>query len=91
MDIANRTAVIDTVNVAAAAIGAPDFVINSAGIGSRNSTGAPTGTQRLNYRIASEEFTVEQPRLRAFLEDLRKLRAQLDAAGVPYTTGRYQY
>jgi NAD(P)-dependent dehydrogenase (short-subunit alcohol dehydrogenase family) len=33
MDIANRTAVIDTVNVAAAAIGAPDFVINSAGIG----------------------------------------------------------
>ncbi len=65
--------------------------INSAGFGSRNSTGAPTGTQRLNYRIASEEFTVEQPRLRAFLEDLRKLKAQLDAAGVPYTTGRYQY
>jgi hypothetical protein len=64
--------------------------VNSAGAGSRNSTGSPTGTQRLNYQVASEEFTVEQPRLRSLVDDLRKLKAQLDAAGVPYTAGRYQ-
>jgi photosystem II stability/assembly factor-like uncharacterized protein len=73
--------------------GSPSSVqsrINSAAAGSRNSTGAPTGTQRLNHQIAGEEFAVEQPKLRALLDDLRKLKAQLDAAGVPYTPGRYQ-
>lgn len=73
--------------------GAPSSVssrVSSAGAGLRSGTGAPTGTQRLNYQIASEEFTAEQPKLRTALEDLRKLKQQLDANGVPYTTGRYQ-
>lgn len=64
--------------------------INSATSGIRSTTGAPTGTQRLNYQIASEEFAAEQPRLRAVLDGLRKFKTQLDAAGVPYTAGRYQ-
>jgi hypothetical protein len=64
--------------------------ISSAGFGSRNSTGPPTGTQRLNYQIASEEFAAEQPRLRSLLDDMRKFKTQLDAVGVPYTSGRYQ-
>ena len=73
--------------------GAPSSVSSragSAGAGMRTGTGAPTGTQRLNYQIASEEFAGEQPKLSTALDDLKKLKQQLDAAGVPFTAGRYQ-
>jgi photosystem II stability/assembly factor-like uncharacterized protein len=64
--------------------------IGSAAFGTRNLTGAPTGTQQLNYQIASEEFAIEQPRLKSVLDDFKKFEQQLDAAGVPYTQGRFQ-
>ncbi|MBI5083716.1 MAG: hypothetical protein HZB13_03845 [Acidobacteria bacterium] len=62
----------------------------SASSGVRNLTGAPTGTMQLNYQIASEELAGVQPKLKALLDELKKLEAQLDALGVPYTPGRYQ-
>ncbi|HEY3442395.1 MAG TPA: glycosyl hydrolase [Paludibaculum sp.] len=64
--------------------------IGSATFGTRNMTGAPTGTQQLNYQIASEEFAAEQPKLKSLLDDLKKFEQQLDVAGVPYTQGRFQ-
>ena len=64
--------------------------IGSATFGTRNLTGAPTGTQQLNYQIASEEFAIEQPKLKSLLEEMKKFELQLDAAGVPYTQGRFQ-
>ncbi|MBL0157406.1 MAG: hypothetical protein IPP47_09965 [Bryobacterales bacterium] len=64
--------------------------IGSAAFGTRNMTGAPTGTQQLNYQIASEEFAAEQPKLKSLLDDLKKFEQALDAAGVPYTQGRFQ-
>ncbi len=73
--------------------GAPSTIqsrVSSAAYGVRNLTGAPTGTQQTNYQIASEEFTAEKPKLESLLNDLRKFVAELDAAGVPYTPGRYQ-
>jgi photosystem II stability/assembly factor-like uncharacterized protein len=64
--------------------------VSSAASGLRNLISAPTGTQQMNYQIASEEFAVEKPRLEALLAGLKKFEAELDAAGVPYTQGRYQ-
>ncbi|MBI5282541.1 MAG: glycosyl hydrolase, partial [Candidatus Solibacter usitatus] len=63
---------------------------DSASSGVRNLTGAPTGTMQMNYQIASEELAAVQPKLKALLDDLKKLEAQLDALGAPYTPGRYQ-
>jgi hypothetical protein len=62
--------------------------LNSAVFGTRNRTGAPTGTQKQNLEIASAEFSEEQPKLNAALEDLKRLERALDAAGVPWTPGR---
>lgn len=64
--------------------------ISSAAYGVRGLTGAPTGTQQMNYQVASEEFAAEKPKLDALLSELKKFEADLDAAGVPYTQGRYQ-
>lgn len=64
--------------------------VSSAAFGVRNLTGAPTGTQQMNYQIALEEFGAERPKLQAVLNELKKLEQELDAAGVPYTQGRYQ-
>ncbi len=61
---------------------------SSAVQGSRNLLGAPTGTQEMNYRVALEEFTAEQPKLKGLLDDLKRFEQQLDAAGVPWTSGR---
>jgi photosystem II stability/assembly factor-like uncharacterized protein len=71
--------------------GAPSTVssrVNSAAAGARGLTGAPTGTQELNYRIAFEELSEEMTKLKAVEADLDKFEKQLDAAGVPYTPGR---
>jgi len=52
-------------------------------------TSAPTKTHRDNYRIASEEFTEFLPRLRAMVEDLENLEDRMEAAGSPWTPGRF--
>lgn len=62
--------------------------IGSAVQGTRNRTAAPTGTQKQNFDISAEEFAGEQSRLSAALSDLTKLEKALDAAGVPWTSGR---
>jgi hypothetical protein len=62
--------------------------VNSAAAAARGLTGAPTGTQQLNYRIASEELSEEIAKLKALDAELKKFEQQLDAAGVPYTPGR---
>jgi hypothetical protein len=62
--------------------------VNSAATGARGLTGAPTGTQQLNYRIAFDELSEEIAKLKALEADLKKFEQQLDALGVPYTPGR---
>jgi hypothetical protein len=62
--------------------------VNSAASGTRGLTGAPTGTQEMNYKIAFEELSEQLPKIKALDADLKKLEAQLDAAGVPHTPGR---
>jgi hypothetical protein len=62
--------------------------ISSAGFGSRSALGRPTGTMEANLRIADEEFAVEQPKLKALIDELKKFEQAMDAAGVPWTTGR---
>ncbi|MBI4891584.1 MAG: glycosyl hydrolase [Acidobacteria bacterium] len=64
--------------------------ISGAAFGIRNATGSPTGTQQMNYQIASEQFAAEKTKLDALLAEIKKFEQALDAAGVPYTQGRYQ-
>ncbi len=71
--------------------GAPSSIsnrVNSAAAGARGLTGAPTGTQKLNYQIAFEQLSEETAKLRTLEVDLKMFEQQLDAAGVPYTPGR---
>jgi photosystem II stability/assembly factor-like uncharacterized protein len=71
--------------------GAPSTIssrVNSAASGARGLTGAPTGTQQLNYRIAFEELSEEMTKLKALEADLKKFEQHLDALGVPHTPGR---
>jgi photosystem II stability/assembly factor-like uncharacterized protein len=63
--------------------------VNSAATGARGLSGAPTGTQQMNYTIAFEELNAEIAKLRALEAELRKFEQQLEAAGVPYTPGRW--
>jgi photosystem II stability/assembly factor-like uncharacterized protein len=63
--------------------------VNSAVQGSRGLTGAPTGTQQMNYTIANEDLTAQVALLRTLEAELRKYEVQLEAAGVPYTPGRW--
>ena len=46
-------------------------------------------THRDNYRIASEEFAEFLPRLRALVDDLEDLEGRMEAAGSPWTPGRF--
>ena len=62
--------------------------VNSAVQGSRGLSGAPTGTQQQNYTLANEDLTAQVTALRTLEGELRKFEQQLEAAGVPYTTGR---
>ena len=63
--------------------------VNSAAAGARGLTGAPTGTQQMNYTIALDELNAEIAKLRTLETELRKFEQQLEAAGVPYTPGRW--
>ena len=72
--------------------GSPSTVqsrVNSAVTGSRGLTGAPTGTQQMNYTIANDELTAQIALLRTLEAELKKFEQQLEAAGVPYTPGRW--
>jgi hypothetical protein len=54
-----------------------------------NTTSAPTGTQREQYRFAGEAFERVLPELRALVEeDIPAFEARLDDAGAPWTPGR---
>jgi photosystem II stability/assembly factor-like uncharacterized protein len=48
----------------------------------------PTGTQRENYRIASDQFTRELAKLRKLDVDVKELDRAMEAAGAPWTPGR---
>jgi photosystem II stability/assembly factor-like uncharacterized protein len=63
--------------------------VNSAVQGSRGLTGAPTGTQQRNYAIANEDLAAQVKELRGLEAEIRKFEQQLEAAGVPYTPGRW--
>lgn len=55
----------------------------------RYSIAKPTKTQRDNYKIASEELTVELTKLRKLIEtDFKKVEQDLEKIGAPYTPGR---
>lgn len=72
--------------------GAPSTIqsrVNSAAQGTRGLTGAPTGTQQMNYTIANDALTAQVALLRALEAELKKFEQQLEAAGVPYTPGRW--
>ena len=62
--------------------------VNSAVAGTRGLSGAPTSTQNQNYTLANEDLNAQIALLRALEPELRKFEQQLEAAGVPYTTGR---
>jgi photosystem II stability/assembly factor-like uncharacterized protein len=72
--------------------GSPSSVqsrVNSAVAGGRGLAGLPTGTQQSNYTIALEQLNAEIAKLKALETELRKFEQQLEAAGVPYTPGRW--
>ncbi len=56
--------------------------------GTWTQTGAPTATHRESYAVASALLGEFLPRLRAFLEDLRRLESDAETAGAPWTPGR---
>jgi hypothetical protein len=51
-------------------------------------TQAPTATHRKDYDIAAFQLADFLPTLRTFVEDLRKLEDDAEAAGAPWTPGR---
>jgi hypothetical protein len=63
--------------------------VGSAVQGARGLSGAPTGTQTQNYNIADQDLTAQIALLRTLEAELRKFEQQLEAAGVPYTPGRW--
>jgi len=63
--------------------------VNSAAAGARGLLGTPTGTQQANFAIALEELNGEIAKLRTLEPELKKFEQQLEAAGVPYTPGRW--
>lgn len=72
--------------------GAPSSVqarVNSAASGARGLTGAPTATQQQNYTIALDAMTTAAGLLKGLETEVRKFEQELEAAGVPYTPGRW--
>ncbi|MHC4435435.1 MAG: hypothetical protein ACYTBS_26700 [Planctomycetota bacterium] len=62
--------------------------VNSAMSGA-GSTYGPTKTQRADYQIAKEQFEAELGQVKRLIEgDFVNLQRNLDAAGVPWTSGR---
>lgn len=56
--------------------------------GVSESTSKPTGTQENDYKVTAELFAPVQQSLHQLVDDMHKLEAQLDAAGVPHTPNR---
>jgi len=56
--------------------------------GTWSQTGSPTATHRASYAAASAEFGEFLPKLRAVVEEMRRLGADAEAAGAPWTPGR---
>ena len=56
--------------------------------GTWSSTSAPTATHRRSYEIAAREFGELMAQLRPFIDDVKKLEEQAEAAGAPWTPGR---
>jgi hypothetical protein len=63
--------------------------VNAAVQGARGLSGAPTGTQQRSYAIANDDLAAVVKDLRALETEIRKFEQQLEAAGVPYTPGRW--
>lgn len=63
--------------------------VNSAAAGARGLTGGPTATQQQNYSVAVDEMTATVGVLRGLEAEIRKFEQELEAAGVPYTPGRW--
>ena len=53
-----------------------------------STTQPPTATHRRNYEIAAKQLQEFLPRLKAALDDQRKLEEDAEAAGTPWTPGR---
>jgi hypothetical protein len=53
-----------------------------------STTQAPTATHHRNYEIAAQQLGEFLPKLRAALDELRKLEDDAEAAGAPWTPGR---
>ena len=63
--------------------------LGSVGIGTRLSTYGPTAMHKRQFEIASEEFAGIHASFAAILNDeMPALEAALDAAGVPWSSGR---
>jgi hypothetical protein len=56
--------------------------------GTWNNTSAPTATARRGYDIASAALTAFLPKLRAAMDEIKKLEDDAEAAGAPWTPGR---
>ncbi|HET9275645.1 MAG TPA: hypothetical protein VFN96_06220 [Gemmatimonadales bacterium] len=56
--------------------------------GTWSQTGAPTATHRQAYAVASAEFGDFLPKLRSVVEEMRRLEAEAETAGAPWTPGR---
>ena len=58
-------------------------------VGGLGSTSPPTGTHRQALAIAEGDFAPLLERLRRAVADLAAIEKQLDAAGAPWTPGRF--
>jgi hypothetical protein len=71
---------------------APSLMQRISGIAGRqwsNTLDTPTATQRRQYEIVAAEFGGVLDRLRALIDgDVKRLEAQAEAAGAPWTSGR---
>lgn len=63
--------------------------VNTAVQGARGLSGAPTGTQQRSYTLGSEDLAAVIKDLRGLEVEIRKFEQTLEAAGVPYTPGRW--
>ncbi|HEX6914976.1 MAG TPA: hypothetical protein VF145_07025 [Chitinophagaceae bacterium] len=53
-----------------------------------STTSAPTQTQYRSYELAAQQFTPLLAEINAIGDEIRKLEAELEKAGAPYTPGR---